>query len=435
MNNNENERFSFSFAPADQETAHAEQQAAYNTAEDMRREMNNMKRSLTKLVAICCAICLVIGVGGGAAVGAMLSRGGVQVQQDPAYENPVDDALVENGTTTADVDNRFDPSISRLYAVSNGEGESMSTEKVVEMVENSVVSIRVEAQVSTGYYHESQTATGSGSGVIISANGYIVTNNHVIDEADKIIVVTTDNTEYEAVVVGSDDVTDIALLKVEAEDLPFAVIGNSDNLKRGQTAIAIGNPLGTLSGTVTEGVISGLDRNITMSDGGTMNLLQIDAAINPGNSGGGLFNDKGELVGIVVAKTSATEVEGLGFAIPVSDILSILDELMEKGYVSGRPAIGITLVEVSNAMDAMMYRVNYLGVYVSTVANPETNPLQSGDYIISIDGNNITTSSQVADAMTDKAAGDVLHMEILRGSEKMTLDVTLVEQGTLNYNN
>jgi len=280
-------------------------------------------------------------------------------------------------------------------------------------------------------YSVASTATGAGSGVIISADGYIVTNNHVIEGADKIIITTTENEEYEAVLVGSDDLTDIALLKVEAKDLPFAVIGNSDNLKRGQTAIVIGNPLGTLSGTVTVGVVSGLDRNITMSDGDTMNLLQIDAAINPGNSGGGMFNDKGELVGIIVAKNTATEIEGLGFAIPVTDILSILDELMENGYVSGRPAIGITTIEVNNAMDAMMYRVNYLGVYVGSVANPETNPLQAGDYIISIDGTEITSNTQVADALTDKQAGDVLTMEILRSNEKLTIEVTLVEEGTL----
>ncbi|MBE6929653.1 MAG: trypsin-like serine protease [Ruminococcaceae bacterium] len=439
--NNENERYSFNVTPADAEASAQQQyyQQPYapqtDPGEAMRNEMKSMKKSMTRMVAICCAVCLIIGIGGGALVGSMLGRS--NNQPGPDYTNTtlagnLPSTGDENVSTTT-TENKDDLEIvtGRLYAVSNGEGESMSTEKVVEAVENSVVSIRVETQVSTGYYHQSTTATGAGSGVIISADGYIVTNNHVIEGADKIIITTTENEEYEAVLVGSDDLTDIALLKVEAKDLPFAVIGNSDNLKRGQTAIVIGNPLGTLSGTVTVGVVSGLDRNITMSDGDTMNLLQIDAAINPGNSGGGMFNDKGELVGIIVAKNTATEIEGLGFAIPVTDILSILDELMENGYVSGRPAIGITTIEVNNAMDAMMYRVNYLGVYVGSVANPETNPLQAGDYIISIDGTEITSNTQVADALTDKQAGDVLTMEILRSNEKLTIEVTLVEEGTL----
>ena len=305
----------------------------------------------------------------------------------------------------------------------------MSSADVYELVSPSVVSILTEYQTSTGYYQQSSTSSGAGSGVIISADGYIVTNNHVIEKATKITVALADNTEYEAVLVGTDDVTDVALLKIDAQNLSYAVIGDSSELRIGDTANVIGNPLGRLSGTLTVGVVSGLDRAITMSDGTTMNLIQMDAAVNPGNSGGGVFNSQGDLIGITVAKTSATEVEGIGFAIPINDVLPILDELMEHGYVTGRPALGITVLEISDQFTAMMYRVNYLGVYVTGVI--ADNGLEVGDYIVSVDGAKISSTADINAVLQKHVAGDQIDVVVYRNNGETTVSVTLVEEGSL----
>ena len=251
----------------------------------------------------------------------------------------------------------------------------------------------------------------------------------MVANAVKITVALSDGTEYEATLIGTDDITDIALLKIEASGLTYAVIGDSASLRIGETANVIGNPLGRLSGTLTVGVISGLDRAITMSDGTTMNLIQMDAAVNPGNSGGGVFNSAGELVGVTVAKTSATEVEGLGFAIPVNDVLPILDELMAHGYVSGRPALGINAITISDQFTAMMYRVNYLGVYVRDVLIE--NGLKVGDYFVSIDGQEIKGTSDINAVLQNHKAGDTVEVVVYREGKEETVNVTLVEEGTL----
>ncbi|WP_286172701.1 trypsin-like peptidase domain-containing protein [Acetanaerobacterium sp. MSJ-12] len=205
----------------------------------------------------------------------------------------------------------------------------------------SVVAITTETM--QGYYGRVQqsVATGAGSGVILTADGYIATNNHVISGASKITVTLSDGTQYPATLVGTDAQNDLAVIKIEASGLQAAVLGSSSSLQVGDLAVAIGNPLGELGGTVTDGIISALDRNITV-DGETMTLLQISAAVNPGNSGGGLFDKNGELVGIVNAKSSGTGIEGLGFAIPIDTAKPILEKLMAGGGddLSGQGSYG-----------------------------------------------------------------------------------------------
>lgn len=196
---------------------------------------------------------------------------------------------------------------------------------VVETAWDSVVEISTETVYSSR--RGSYTAAGAGSGVIISDDGYIVTNNHVIEGVSSIFVTTTDGTEYEAELIMTDEENDVALLKIEATDLTYALFGDSDQLQVGELAVAIGNPLGSLGGTVTEGIISATDREITI-DGVTMTLLQTSAAINQGNSGGGLFNANGELIGIVNAKSSGLAIEGLGFAIPINAVKEIISEIV-----------------------------------------------------------------------------------------------------------
>lgn len=325
--------------------------------------------------------------------------------------------------------NTVQPSGGESTSAVNYTGNSMSVSDVATMTSPSVVEITTEA-VTTDLYMQQYVQTGAGSGVIISADGYIVTNNHVIDGAEKITVTTKDGTSYEAKLIGTDSETDVALLKVEATGLQAVVMGNSSDLEVGDTAVVIGNPLGQLGGTVTSGIISALDRDITLN-GNSMSLLQTNAAINPGNSGGGLFNDKGELVGIVVAKSGGTTsdgttIEGLGFAIPIDNVKSVIEELSTNGYVTGRPSLGVNLVDITNEQTAMMYRVNQLGVYVLKSTN-EANNLQSGDCIVSVDGTAVSSADEVKSIIQDHAVGDTLSIVIIREGKTMTVEATLQE--------
>ena len=443
--NNDDYKYSYSFTPSDEDAA---RRAAEQAEAQHKQEMTRMRRSVMKIVAILCAVTLVLGIGGGALVGSLVARNSVRNNEPAVIEQQTEapqtttapqstTAAPESGTTAAaptEPAPQTTKATSRaaiagnLYAINNGEGTEMSSADVYELVSGSVVSILTEYQNGAGYYQQS-TSSGAGSGVIISADGYIVTNNHVVENAVKITVALADGTEYEAELIGTDDITDVALLKIEASDLSYAVIGSSSKLRIGDTANVIGNPLGRLSGTLTVGVISGLDRAITMSDGTTMTLIQMDAAVNPGNSGGGVFNSAGELIGVTVAKTSATEVEGLGFAIPIDNVLPILDELMSHGYVTGRPALGVKVTVISDQFTAMMYRVNYLGVYVTGVLSD--NGLQVGDYLISIDDKEITSTADINAVLQEHQAGDTVTVRLYREGKEQTVSVTLVEEGSL----
>ncbi|WP_255882206.1 MULTISPECIES: S1C family serine protease [unclassified Ruminococcus] len=315
-----------------------------------------------------------------------------------------------------------------VETVSTGSTDSgsMSTEEIVAKTENSVVEIITES-VATGDYLRNYITQGAGSGVIVSENGYIVTNNHVIDGASTIKVTTKDGKSYDAKLVGTAAPTlDIALIKIEATGLTPATLGNSDEIKVGEKAVAIGNPLGQLGGTVTEGIISALNRDISI-DGVTMNLLQTNAEINPGNSGGGLFDDHGNLIGIVVAKSSATEVEGIGFAIPVNDVAKVIGDLTEYGYVKGVVETGLSLLDISNSQTAMMYGVNEIGVYIQSIEKgsaAESAGFKRGDRIVKVDGKEISTSSEFDAAIKDKSVGDAVTVTVSRNGE--TADIQLV---------
>ena len=219
-------------------------------------------------------------------------------------------------------------------------GTTLSIQDVASIVQPSVVAITTEQMVSSEiWFGGSYIQSGAGSGVIISQDGYILTCAHVISGANNITVQLNDDTTYPATVIGQDSTSDIAVIKVEATGLTPAVIGDSDALVVGEDAIAVGNPLGTLGGTVTNGIISALNRQVTVENN-NMTLIQTNASISPGNSGGGLFNGNGELVGVVNAKSGSDEAEGLGFAIPINSAMSTAKELIENGYVK-RPVLGI----------------------------------------------------------------------------------------------
>lgn len=307
--------------------------------------------------------------------------------------------------------------------VENAATEELSVADVAATVSDSVVEITTEVVTTNGRMGQ-LISEGAGSGVIISTDGYIVTNNHVIADAQTITVRLTDGNEYNAVLIGTDASTDVAVIRIEASNLQPAVMGDSSSLVVGQTAIAVGNPLGELGGTVTEGIISALDREITV-DGETMSLLQTDTAINPGNSGGGLFNLYGELIGIVNAKSSGSDIEGLGFAIPINTAKTIIEEIISNGYVTGRVDTGLTVVDIQDTQTAMSYGVNKLGLYI---AQSTSSSLQSGDIITEIDGNAVSNLSDYNSILNNYSVGDTIEITVTRSGRSMTFSLTLGEQ-------
>lgn len=337
----------------------------------------------------------------------------------------------KTGTHTSNISGDLNIQKVEDNAVSNTTSTStsnLSVSEITEMVSDAVVEITTESVV-TGGFSQQYIAEGAGSGVIISNDGYIITNNHVISGAKTIKVTLRNGTAYDATIVGADSVVDIALLKIEATDLTAAVFGDSDNLKVGDMTVVIGNPLGQLGGTVTDGIISALNRDIVIDDQ-TMNLLQTNAAINPGNSGGGLFDGRGNLVGIIVAKSSGTDVEGLGFAIPINDVLDILEDLKKYGYVTGRIDLGMTLLDVTSSQMAWMYGVSETGVYVYSVTNNSkaaSTGFVPGDYITEFDGKKVTSSDDINKILEDHEVGDKVEVTVIRRRQTYTLTLELEE--------
>lgn len=289
---------------------------------------------------------------------------------------------------------------------------------IVAQTADTVVEITTE-QVVTNARMGQYVTEGAGSGVIITSDGYIITNNHVIEGSEKIKVTLRSGIEYEATLVGRDAENDIAVIKIDATALQYAVLGDSDALVVGELAVAIGNPLGELGGTVTEGIISALNRAIDI-DGVSMNLLQTSAAISPGNSGGGLFNQYGELVGIVNAKSSGSDVEGLGFAIPINTAKEIAEQLITYGYIPGRADLGFSVIAVDDAYTARMYRLSQTGVYVYEVTNADS--LVVGDRIVSINGTTIDSGETFSTTIDAYQAGDTLKITVSRNGNTLEIN-------------
>ena len=313
----------------------------------------------------------------------------------------------------------------------------------------SVVEITTE-QVATSAFYGQYITSGGGSGVIISDDGYILTCAHVVSGANTITVNTQDGEEYTATVVGSDSETDVAVIKIDADGLTAAEMGDYDSIVVGESVIAIGNPMGKLGGTVTSGIVSALNREITI-DGKTYSLMQFDAAINPGNSGGGLFDLDGKLIGIVNAKRSGITsdtvvIEGLSFAIPVSTVKEISEQLISNGYVKGRPALGIYATEVNSsttqtelyqkgAYDLLDYITDY-GVYFTGYAPGHDGDLQYGDRIIAIDSVTVSTRNEILNLLKDYKVGDTVTLTVsrleadMRRSKVVEVEVTLGESNS-----
>lgn len=315
------------------------------------------------------------------------------------------------------------------YTLEKATGSEKTIEEIVAMNENAVVEIRTES-VSLDIWMQNYVTEGAGSGVIIDTKGYILTCNHVVEGSSKITITLKDGTELNAKIVGTDPDNDLAVLKVNATNLVAATYGNSEELSVGDLAVAIGNPLGELGGTASQGIISALDRELTV-DNKNLTLLQTDASINPGNSGGGLFDQYGHLIGIVVAKSSGSDIEGLGFAIPVNTAAEIAKALIEDGAVESenKASIGIQVVEISDAQMAMQYDVQYTGVYVQDVTSKKAKKagLKSGDMIYYFEDNRIETFDDLSKAISKHEPGDKVTITVIRDSKTIDIDVELVE--------
>ena len=315
------------------------------------------------------------------------------------------------------------------------ENNQFSKAQIVEMSAPSVVGIDTITTATTNSfwygYGQSYEVPGSGSGVILTEDGYIATCAHVVEGAKSVKVTLNDDTSYDAAIVGTDKKNDIAIIKIDAKDLTPAVVGDSETLTVGSEVIAIGNPLGELRGTATAGIISATNRTIEV-EGQPMTLIQTDAAISPGNSGGGLFDATGKLIGIVNAKVNDSQAEGLGFAIPVNSVVDEISDLLNYGYVTGRPYLGVSTQDVTlRSRDRMWYYSDgtrcVLVEKVISGSAAEAAGIQSGDLILKLEEEQITSGDALSSAISAYKPGDKATITIQRDGKEMTVEVTFGE--------
>ncbi len=355
----------------------------------------------------------------------------------PNIKNKLIETKSSNGSTSTITSS----TVSNVVNTSDYSGTAIN---VANKVLPSIVGIKVEYEVNSIFYRQASTATATGSGIIISDDGYILTNNHIVDtsssnsngynsyysvsESNKVTVTLYgDSTEYEATIVGTDSQTDLAVIKIDKTGLTPAELGDSDKVQVGEFAMAIGNPLG-LDTSVTCGVISATNREITDSDNKKYTLIQTDAAINSGNSGGALVNADGKVIGLNTLKISSTGVEGMGFAIPINSTIDIYQQLIEYNKVK-RPYIGISGVDLDEKTASANKLVQ--GIYVKSIdefSAAEKAGVKIGDVIVGADGKEIKTMDELNNIKNSHQIGDTLTLKVNRNGKELDLTVTLQEQ-------
>ena len=341
--------------------------------------------------------------------------------------------LAQNGSRTGKTTVQQSNRTATTVNVKKVDGQTlMSPAEVYASTVNSVVSINCSA-VSTNIFGQQTESASSGSGFIYTADGYIVTNQHVIANASSINVTLYNGDTYPATLVGSDSDYDVAVLKIDAKDLPAVTLGNSTDVNVGDTVMAIGNPLGELTFSMSSGIVSCVNRAINV-EGTPFNMIQVDASINPGNSGGPLMNLYGEVVGIVSAKYSSyadTTVEGLGFAIPINDVQSIISDIMENGSVTDKAYMAITAGTMTQQM-AAQYKINATeGVFVYSVEDGGAGDkagLKLGDVITKLNDTQITSMEDLSAAKKGFKAGDTVTLTVLRDGQEITTQLTFDAQ-------
>ena len=372
------------------------------------------KRSwvLPLVVALCCLLSGACGVGG------VLMVQHIQAQQ-------VEEVPEENVSHV--LQGIRENSVIEIVQV--GTGTQMTPAEVYAANVNSTVGITTS--VTTNFWGYQSTSAASGSGFIISDDGYILTNFHVIEDSDSISVSMYNGDSYEADLIGYDESNDIAVLKIKAEGLAPVILGDSDNLNVGDSVVAIGNPLGELTFTLTSGAISAKDREVTFSNNVSMNLLQTDCAINSGNSGGALFNLYGEVIGVTNAKystssSSSASIDNIGFAIPINSIMNIVESIIEKGYIS-KPYIGISVLDVSAETQAYGIPAGAAIQAVSEDGPAAQAGLQKGDVITAVDGKTMT-SKELVGYIGEASVGQKMVFSIYRQGEELEITVYVGEQ-------
>ncbi len=371
------------------------------------------KKHFARLVAVALVFSLLGGVAGGSLVN-FIGSDNSKVEPTPIYSGITHTSSTEQPSVT---------------------GNELSSEEIYAIGSSSTVFISIT--VPTNTYFGQSYGTVSGSGFIITSDGYIITNYHVVEEAVsnslEINVLTYSGDEYVAKYIGGDEDNDVALIKIDGSDLVPVVLGNSDDLVIGNSVYAIGNPLGQLTFTMTSGIVSALERDlqIELESGGytTISMFQMDAAVNSGNSGGPVFNSRGEVVGIVSAKYSSLGVEGLGFAIPINNVMPLIEDIMEYGYIKDRPYFGITVISVTENI------ANYYGMVIGAYINDIEEDsccyeagIRKGDIITKLGDTEITSSDDLINAKKDYKAGDTATLTVYRSGEYLNFDVVLDEQ-------
>ncbi|MBQ6150364.1 MAG: trypsin-like peptidase domain-containing protein [Mogibacterium sp.] len=324
---------------------------------------------------------------------------------------------------------RQDADLSQLD-LGDATGSELTVAQIVDKNEDAVVEILMSG-TAQNMWGQMQLVQGAGSGVIMTEDGYIATNTHVIQGANKVEVTLHNGESYPARIIGSDPANDIAVIKIEAKGLTTATIGDSSTVDVGDLAVAIGNPLGQLGGTATTGIISALDRTLDV-EGTTLTLMQTDAAINGGNSGGGLFNNKGELIGIVESKASAVGVEGLAFALPINNVSPIINDFIKNGgnvqAAEATPAVGVVISDVSEE-NAQYYGLESAGVFIAQVTgeNAMKAGFQQGDRIVSFNGTKINNSNEFITLVRKCKVGDTVTIVVSRNGQEIEIKTVLEE--------
>ena len=384
-------------------------QSVHSSDNEHRENVQEMKpvkknRLGVKIAALCLCCALLGGaVGGGVAWAAGGSSTSINVSSRPATEVAI-----------KTVDGKTEMTDAEVYAANV----------------NSVVSINTTATAGTNFFGQPVQTASAGSGFVLTADGYIVTNYHVVEGADTVTVTMYNGDEYDAKYVGGDEDYDIAVIKVEAQDLQPVTVGDSDTLNVGDHVLAVGNPLGELTFSMSGGMVSSVNRAINVS-GTPFNMIQTDASINPGNSGGPLFNSYGEVVGIVSAKYSSASneesVEGLGFAIPINDVIAMIQDIMTNGYVTNKPYLGITGGSMTEQMAAQFRYDIDSGVFVYSVEEggaADKAGFQMGDVIVKVGDTDITSMEDLNVVKKQYSAGDTATFTVYRDGKEITLEVT-----------
>ena len=378
----------------------------HNKNKRSRKPMSPKQKGAIKIVALC-LVCALLG----------------------GLAQPIYSSLSGGNETTIYTGDRTP---TQVDTASVDTSKELTTEEIYAKYVNSCVGITVDI-VSTNVFGQTVTGAAAGSGFVITEDGYILTNYHVIDGANSITVTFDNGKEYTATYVGGEEKNDIAVIKVDATGLTPVVIGKSSDMLVGEQVTTIGNPLGELTFSESTGIISALDRSITLSDGRQMTLIQTDCDINSGNSGGPLFNSHGEVIGIVSAKyssgsnSSSASVEGLGFAIPMDDVASMVSDLVKNGYVTGKPIMGISVADVDESVTSYGVPQGAIIRVVTPDLCGAKAGLQAGDIVTKIDNTDVTSASDLTSAIGNYKPGDKVTLTIFRSGETKTVEVTLEE--------